>query len=117
MINSRVFLIGNVGKLEGQYTPKEAKYLCKGSLAVDIGFGNDKETNWYNFVVWEGFGETFFKLVDVGTRLLIEGDQLIRKWEDKDGKEHTVIDVTVRDFTVIARGKKKEGAGGLEAPF
>ena len=107
MINSRLFLVGNVGKIESEYTPT-AKFICKGTFAVNIGFGDKKETNWYNFIVWDKQGELFNELVGVGTHLLIEGELLLREWTDKDGGKHISHDVTVRDFNVLGRGKKKE---------
>lgn len=123
MKNAKVQLFGNIGKLEAQYTP-QGKYVLKGSLAVNHGKrGADQVTNWYNFTAWEQTGEWMNKSCEVGTQVYIDGSLLLREWNDRDGLKHLSPDVTVSDWRVISRGKKKDSdseipeAEGNEFPF
>src|SRR5688572_16605587 len=95
MLKAKLQIIGNVGKIEAQYTP-QGKLVCKGSVAVNFGKKGSDDTDWYNFVAWEKTAEMMNDFVQVGTRVLIEGIQRIKKWEDKEGGKHQNIELTVR---------------------
>lgn len=101
-----VILCGNVGKVDSSYTPK-GEMLTKFSLAVNIGYGETKRTNWYNCAVWGKQGEMAQKLLKVGSRLVVEGKQEIKEWTDKEGNKKQSIEVTVTDFNVFG-GKKAD---------
>lgn len=105
MITAKVFLNGNVGKVESSYTPK-GEMLTKFSLAVNIGYGENKRTNWYNCVVWGKSGEMAQKLLKVGTRMFLEGKQEIKEWEDKNGNKRQSVEITVTDFNVTSGGRE-----------
>lgn len=105
MITAKVFLTGNIGKVESSYTPK-GEMLTKFSLAVNIGYGENKRVNWYNCVVWGKSGEMAQKLLKVGTCMFLEGKQEIREWEDKNGNKRQSIEVTVTDFNIISGGRE-----------
>lgn len=101
-----ISLIGNVGKADASYTPT-GKFVFKGSIAVSIGYGDNKKTDWYNFVAWEKRGETMNKMIQKGTELYIEGDLEQQKWNDDSGR--VSMNITVSKFKVTARGKPKDG--------
>ena len=112
---SDVTLIGNVGKIESQYTT-QAKLITKFSLAVNIGYGDNKKTNWYYCTAWERTAEFVQQRAQVGTQLFVEGELFLREWQDKDGNEHISPDVTVIKFRVLSRGKKKDEDTEEELP-
>jgi single stranded DNA-binding protein len=107
MLRAKSQIKGNIGKIEAQYTP-QGKLVCKGTVAVNFGKKGSNDTDWYNFVAWENTADIMNSLVQVGTLVMLEGVQRIRKWEDKEGKTHVFVEVTVRDFDVLARGKPRE---------
>lgn len=104
---NKIILTGNIGKIEGQYTPK-GKFVCKASLAVSVGWGDNKQTNWYNLTVWGDQGERFNEWASKGTRVLVEGTLELREWEDKDGGKHLSPDVNVQYFETLSKRKKEE---------
>lgn len=116
---NKVILKGNIGKLSAEYTPK-GQLVAKGTLAVQVGYGNNKETDWYDLVVWgnkdgeTGLGVNFNNLCKVGTQVLIVGNQRIKKWETERSKG-TSVEVTVQEFEVLRNGKDKEDE--VETPF
>lgn len=103
MINAHITLVGNVGGLEAQYTP-QGKLIVKGTLAVNIGYGDKAKTDWYNFIAWEKTAELLNKFAEKGTGLIIMGLPRINIWNDDNGVKHTKVEVTVQDFKVTARG-------------
>jgi single-strand DNA-binding protein len=116
MINSLVILKGNVGSVEFKYTP-QGKLVGEVNLAVNIGYGENKLTNWYKCTVWEKTAEMMQKFVEKGTGLLIIGRQKISEWTDDNEVKHMKVEVTVQDFEVLARGKKREDAGEDEPEY
>lgn len=104
---AKIQLVGNVGQIECQYTPK-GKLVCKFSIGVNFGKKGSNDTDWYPCVAWEGSAELMNDMVQVGTQLFVEGKQRIKKWEDKDGGKHQNVEITVLEFDVIARGKPRE---------
>ena len=104
---SDVTLIGNVGKIESQYTT-QAKLITKFSLAVNIGYGDNKKTNWYYCTAWERTAEFVQQRAQVGTQLFVEGELFLREWKTKDSEDRLSPDVTVSKFRVLSRGKKKD---------
>lgn len=116
MKNVKVQLFGNVGKAEAQYTP-QGQFIFKGSIATSHGKRGEETTNWYNFTAWETLGEWMNKSVEKGTYLYIEGSLVLREWTDKEGVVHISPDVTVTDYRVLGRGKKKEESEEEEPEF
>lgn len=110
MKKATIQLLGNVGQIEAQYTP-QGKLVCKFSVAVNFGKNGNSDTDWYNCVAWERTAEMMNDMVQTGTRVLVEGVQRIKKWESKGGEKHIGIEVTVKDFDVLAKGKPREEQG------
>jgi single-strand DNA-binding protein len=107
MSDAKLQIFGNIGKIEASYTPN-GKFVLKGSVAVNHGRDSKKITNWFNFIAWEQKGEIMNQMCEVGTFVYIEGAFVIREWTDKDGGKRRSDDITVSDFRVLGRGKKKE---------
>lgn len=121
MISAQVTLVGNLGhEPEAKYTP-QGTMVANGSLAVNSGYGENKATCWYRLVVWGKTAELFKKLTKKGTTLLVVGRQRIKIWNDKDGNEHTQIEVTVQEFNILRNGADRdentETLGEDEFPF
>ena len=112
MKNAVVRLFGNIGKIESQYTP-QGKLVTKSSLAVNHGYGEKQVVNWYNLTAWgndndrKGNADWMMETCEKGTQIMVEGTLLLREWVDKEGLKRLSPDVTVSEFRVLARGKKK----------
>ena len=109
MLKAKTQIKGNVGQIECQYTP-QGKLVCKFTVAVNFGKNGEKDTDWYNCVAWERTAEMMNDMVQVGTHVLVEGVQRIKKWADKDGNKHLNVELTVREFDVLYKGKPKESS-------
>lgn len=108
MLNKRISLTGNVGKIESKYTDN-GTLLCEFSLAVTVGSGDKKSTEWYKCTAWKKTGEIIGEYVDVGSKIQVEGDFKLHLWSAKDGGEaRGEIQVTVRDFQLLGSKKEKK---------
>jgi single-strand DNA-binding protein len=111
-LNKEISLTGNVGRVDSQYTDS-GKFIFKFSLAVTVGKGENKETEWYECVSWEKQGELLNQYVGVGSRIQVRGDFKLDTWLSKDKQEPKAkIVVTVKDFQFLSN--KKEAS---ETPY
>lgn len=116
-MNKEILLTGNVGKIETQYTDT-GKLLCKFSLAVTVGRGDNKNTEWYDCVAWEKTAEIISEYAGKGSKLQVRGDFELQLWKAKDGGEpRGKIAVVVRDFQFLSAKKEvKETSNEGEIP-
>lgn len=111
----KIMMIGNVGKdPEMSYTPN-GKACTRFSVAVNRrGPKNDKgdrpeATQWFNVIAWEKLAETCNSYLHKGSKVYVEGRIGSRKYEDKEGKEREIWEVTITDMQML--DAKKDGAG------
>lgn len=113
-LNKELSLTGNVGRIESKYTDT-GKLICNFSLAVTVGRGEQKKTEWYDVVAWEKTAEILSEFVGKGSKLQVRGDFELQLWKSKDGGEPKgKIVVTVRDFQFLS--SKKEANHEADEP-
>ena len=103
---NKIMLIGNLGKdPEMNYTPSGVA-LTKFSLAVNrvtkTPTGEkQKETDWFNIVVWRQLAETCNTYLHKGDKVYIEGRLTQRKYTDKNGIDRWMVEVMVNDMEML----------------
>jgi single-strand DNA-binding protein len=111
---NKIMLIGNLGKdPEMNYTPSGVA-LTKFSLAVNrvtkTPTGEkQKETDWFNIVVWRQLAETCNTYLHKGDKVYIEGRLTQRKYTDKNGIDRWMVEVMVNDMEMLT---PKSAQGG-----
>lgn len=68
------------------------------SLAVDRGYGEEKKTDFFPVVVWNGLAETIAKYCGKGSQILVSGQLQNRQWEDNKGSKHTTTELIATEF-------------------
>ena len=105
-----IVLTGRVGRdAELRYT-SAGKPVLDVSLAVDSGYGDKKETQWWRCSVWGDRAEKLHAHVTKGKVLTIEGETRgaePRAW-DQDGKTRAQWALTVRQLAFVGGGKGAE---------
>lgn len=76
----------------------DGKPVLNFTLAVDSGFGEDKQADFIPCVAWNGIAETIAKYCDKGVEILVCGPLKSRKWEDKDGNKRSTLEVLANEF-------------------
>lgn len=99
---------GNVGRdVSLAFTPA-GKLFAKTSMAVEVGWGDYKRTEWLNIVVWgEKSAQNFHDFVQKGTRIRIQGEPKINSWLGKDGEVKANFELSVSEWSVLKNGKPK----------
>lgn len=76
------------------------------SIAVDRGYGENKQTDFINIVAWRQTAEFICKHFTKGSRIAIEGSIQTRKYQDRDGNNRTVFEVVAKEVHFVD-GKKE----------
>lgn len=105
-LNKEVLLTGNVGRCEGKYTPA-GDLLFEFSLAVTVGSGDNKTTEWYKCTAWKKQAEIMSEYVGKGSKLQVRGDFKLHLWNHKEsGEARGELQVTVREFQFLSAKKE-----------
>jgi single-strand DNA-binding protein len=105
---NKVILVGNVGK------DPDVRYLdngivkCSFSLATSDSYKNkagEKVTNteWHNIIIWRELAKAAEAYVKKGMQLYIEGKISTRSYQDKDGVQRRVTEITADTFQILGR--------------
>lgn len=104
-----VVLTGRIcNDVELKTTPSGVS-VCTFSLAVDRGYGENKQTDFINIVAWRSTAEFISKYFKKGSLIGIEGSIQTRKYTDKNGNSRTAFEV-IANNTQFVEGKKTEDA-------
>ena len=98
----------NIAVLMGRMTSTpELKTTPKGvsvtsfSIAVDRGYGDNKQTDFINIVGWRQTAEFICKYFTKGSRIVIEGSIQTRKYQDREGNNRTVFEVVANNVHFV----------------
>jgi len=95
-------IIGRVGKDAATKTVGNNRLVTAWSVAVNVGWGDNKETLWFDCTMWGERGEKVGGHIAKGDQIGVTGSLSTR---EHDGKTYLKIDV--QDVTLI--GGKREG--------
>jgi single-strand DNA-binding protein len=101
-----VILIGRLGRDPELRHTSGGTPVCNLGIATTDGFGERETTNWHNIVVWGKQAENCKEYLAKGRQVQVTGTLQYRKYEDKDGVERNVAEVTAREVQFL--GSKSE---------
>ena len=110
---SKTIIVGNVGRdAEMRMTP-DGKSVTQFSVAVNIGYGDNKKTQWYEVVTWEKLAQTCNQYVKRGMKILCDGTLELNEYDGKDGTRKASLRLTARDVKFLS--SRDEAAPAPEA--
>lgn len=111
---TKVFLIGNLTH-DPELTETAAGVpVCRFSVAVNRGTGDDRTADFYNVTAWRGLGETVAKFTRKGNKVAVAGDLVLRQYEGNDGVRRTSVDVIAQNVEFLT--PKPQDDGFYDAP-
>ena len=113
---NKVMLIGNVGK-DPEVREFDNNKVCRFTLATNETYKNkqgDKitDTEWHNIVFWGKLCDIIEKYVHKGDQIFVEGKNVTRKYEDKEGNARYTIEVVCHNFEFIGKKEKPDNKEG-----
>lgn len=118
MLNSAVIIGRLTADPELKSTPA-GRTVTSFRLAVDRDFkGPDgqKQTDFIDIAAWGKTAEFAAKWLKKGMMIAASGHIRTRSWEDKEGARRRAFEV-VADNIYFAESRRREEAGGCDAPF
>ena len=90
------------GRIGREPETKQTDYgtVTDARLAFDHGYGERKTTTWARVSAWGKLGELLARL-GTGNRVQVAGEIFTSTWTDKDGIEHTEVEIKASAITVI----------------
>jgi len=83
------------------------KYVTSFTIANDLGYGDNKKTNFINVVAWQKTAEFVTKHFCKGSAIGITGKIETRQYQDKNGNNRMAFEVVANEIQFI-EGKKKD---------
>lgn len=111
---NKVVLTGRVGKTPEVKTYEGGSKTTKFSLATTDGYGDKKEVNWHNIVIWGEYGEMMAKYINVGSQIGVAGKITTSAYE-KDGVK-TVYTTIVCDQVELLDKKSESSDDVSDSP-
>jgi len=95
---------GNVGKDAEFKTTQGGTELCRFSLAGTVGYGENKQTLWFDVTKWGKGSEGLSKILLKGTKVTVSGELSQREHE---GKTY----LQIRADHIALQGERQAGGG------
>lgn len=117
-------LVGRVTKDgELKYLQGSGMAVYESSIAVDRGFGDKKQTDFFNFKVFGKIAESAANYVGKGSLILLEGTFQNRSWNKQDGTKGYIIEFVGNTIKFLStkndtpKGKDEEFIPSFEPNF
>lgn len=106
MINTSILMGRLTADPELKYTTSNIP-VTSFTLAVDRGYGDEKQTDFINIVAWRKTAEFVSKWFNKGQLVAVEGSIQTRKYKDKNSNDRTAFEVVANNVH-FAESKKAE---------
>lgn len=115
---NKVILIGNLARDPELSTTGSGISLARFSIAVNRPYTNtngERETDFFNIVVWRGLAENCGKYLAKGKKAAIVGHIQNRTYEAQDGSKRYATDI-VADEVEFLSPKSEYDSGSAQSP-
>lgn len=72
--------------------------------------GEDKVTDWLDFVAWRNSAEFLCKYFHKGDPVVVIGSVQARMWEDGDGKKRKTVEIIAENIEFVPKAKGEASA-------
>ena len=96
-----VVLMGRMTSAPELKTTPNGVSVTSFSIAVDRGYGDNKQTDFINLVAWRQTAEFVCKYFTKGSRIAIEGSIQTRRYQDRDGNNRTMFEVVANNVHFV----------------
>ena len=91
---------------ECRYT-QSGKAVLNFSMAVDVGYGDNKSAVFLNCVLWDK--EKLVPHLTKGKPIIIRGEYTERKYQDRNGQDRRAVEIIVRDVEFQQGQPRQDG--------
>ena len=116
---NRCVLIGNLTKDPELRSTPNGVSVCTFSIGVSRRFSNqngERETDFFNIVVWRKQGENAAKYLRKGSQVAVEGQIQNRSYDAKDGTKKYFTEIIAEEVQFLRSSNGKQDGNSYEAP-
>ncbi len=116
---NKVQIIGHVGRDPETRSTASGQAVTNFTVAVNRtrrgpdGTASD-DTEWFRVVAWEKLAEIAGEYLRKGGQVYVEGRLQSRRYTDREGVEHTAVEVVASDLVLLG-GRGDEASQGAPA--
>ena len=109
---------GNIGKDCEVATTQGGTTVCKFSVAVTSGYGDNKKTTWVNCRLWGKRAEGQLpQYLTKGQQVAVSGEAELAEWQGQDGTQNKALMVSVNNVDLCgSRDSAPQQAPQQQAP-
>lgn len=104
-------IAGNIGKDAVVRTTQGDKNVTSFTVAVNIGSGDKKRTEWIDCALWGNRGDALCPYLTKGTTVSVTGQPRIRQYES-NGEPRAQMQMSVSEISLLGGGKRDGGSSG-----
>jgi single-strand DNA-binding protein len=93
------------------------RIACNDRKKDDKGQWSDGDTSYFYIVLWRGLAEAAGDQLNKGQSVLVTGKVRISKYEDKNGVERTVVEITADEIAAVVKANKVKEANADVDPW
>lgn len=84
--------------------------VCSFSIAIDNGYGENRQTDFINCVAWSKTAEFVSNYFQKGKMIIVIGRIQTRTWEGQDGKKNYATEVVASEVSFGESKRSQEGS-------
>lgn len=108
---SFVTICGRLGRdADLRQGDEPSKSVANFSVAEDIGWGDNKKSQWWSCALWGTRAEKIAQYLTKGTPVTVVGNPELRTFQKKDGTQGAELTVRVVDVIMQGRGQERDDA-------
>lgn len=92
--------------------------VCSFSIAIDNGYGENRQTDFINCVAWSKTAEFVSNYFSKGKMIIVIGRISTRSWEGQDGKKNYTTEVVASEVSFGESKRSQDGGGSsYQTPY
>lgn len=105
---NKVIITGNLTRDPELTQTPNGTVVCKFTVAVNRGFGDNRTADYYNVFAWRRLGEAVAQHTWKGSKVAVIGDIQQRFYEGNDGVKRLTVDVQASDVEFLTPKQKED---------
>ncbi|GLV28154.1 hypothetical protein TomTYG75_06780 [Sphingobium sp. TomTYG75] len=110
-----ITLAGTTGKDATFKTTQSGQTLCSFSVAVNTGYGDNKQTTWWDVTRWGKGADKLAELLVKGTKVTVVGEVGTREHDGKTYLQCRADHVTLQGGRQADGGQRSSGGGNQQS--
>ena len=110
---NKVCLMGRLTTAPELKTTQNGTAVTSFGLAVDRFWNGERSTDFFTIVAWQKTAELAVQYLEKGRQVGVSGRLQYRKWQDKEGKPHSKVEVVAEQLDFLSSQKEADNGPDL----